>query len=157
MNAGNKNIRDVTVQHLCKARREVVFKAWTEPKYLAMWWGPHGFDSPRCEADARPGGKILIHMRGPDGRVYPMTGTYKEIVHPERIVFVSSPLDDAGKPMFEVLSTVSFEVDGNHTKVTVHAQVLMETAVAEQYLKGMEMGWSQSLERLDQLTAKGLN
>ncbi|HEV2211841.1 MAG TPA: SRPBCC domain-containing protein, partial [Gammaproteobacteria bacterium] len=132
MAANPRNIRDVTVQHLCKARRDVVFRAWTDPKYLAMWWGPHGFDNPRCEADPRPGGQILIHMRGPDGRVYPMTGTYREIVKPQRIVFVSSPLDDKGKPMFEVLSTVSFAEEGDHTRVTVRAQVRTETAGAEQ-------------------------
>lgn len=50
---------------------------------------------------------------------------------------------------------MSFEEEGAQTRVTVRAQVLMETAVAEQYLKGMEMGWSQSLERLAALVAKG--
>jgi uncharacterized protein YndB with AHSA1/START domain len=35
----------------------------------------------------RPGGAIRIHMRGTDGTVYPMTGGYREIVEPDRLVF----------------------------------------------------------------------
>jgi len=56
------------------APRELVFKVWTDPKHVARWWGPHRFTNPVCELDLRPGGAILIHMRGPDGVVYPMTG-----------------------------------------------------------------------------------
>jgi uncharacterized protein YndB with AHSA1/START domain len=45
--------------------------------------------TPVCELDVRPGGAIRIHMRGPDGTVYPMTGAYQEIVEPERLVFTA--------------------------------------------------------------------
>ena len=54
--------------------RELVFKAWADPKCVAQWWRPRGFTNPVCELDVRPGGAIRIHMRGPDGTVYPMTG-----------------------------------------------------------------------------------
>jgi len=37
------------------APRELVFKAWTDPKHLAQWWGPKGFTNPVCEWDVRPG------------------------------------------------------------------------------------------------------
>ena len=43
-----------------------------------------------------------IDMRGPDGTVYPMTGTFQEIVEPERIVFISSALDETGNSLFDV-------------------------------------------------------
>ncbi len=59
------------------APRELVFKAWTDPKQVAQWWGPHGFSNPVCELGLRPGADIRIHMRGPDGTVYPMTGVYR--------------------------------------------------------------------------------
>ena len=74
------------------APRELVFKAWTDPKQVAQWWGPHGFSNPVCELGLRPGADIRIHMRGPDGTVYPMTGVYHEIVKPERLVFNSAAL-----------------------------------------------------------------
>jgi len=49
--------------------------------------------------DVRPGGAIRIHMRGPDGTVYPMTGVYLEVVEPQRIVFTRAALGADGNPM----------------------------------------------------------
>ncbi len=130
------------------APRELVFKVWTDPKHVAQWWGPRGFTNPVCELDLRPAGAILIHMRGPDGTVYPMTGVYQEIVEPERLVFTSAALDAAGHPMFEMLTTVTFADLGEKTKQILRARVIKRTAQAAPYLAGMETGWTQSLERL---------
>jgi uncharacterized protein YndB with AHSA1/START domain len=130
------------------APRELVFKAWTDPKLVAQWWGPHCFSNPVCELDLRPGGAIRIHMRGPDGTVYPMTGVYQEVVEPERIVFTSAALNDKGNPMFEVLATVTFAEEDGKTKQILRARVIKSTAQAAPYLAGMEAGWTQSLERL---------
>ncbi len=130
------------------APRKLVFKAWTDPECVAVWWGPHHFTNPVCELDARPGGAIRIHMRAPDGTVYPMTGVFNEVVEPERIVFTSAALDAAGNPMFEVLTTVTFAEQGEKTKQTMRARVIKMTPQAAPYIAGMEQGWTQSLERL---------
>jgi uncharacterized protein YndB with AHSA1/START domain len=141
----------LTLTRVFDAPRALVFKAWTDPKMLARWWGPHHFTNPVCEADLRPGGKIRIDMRGPEGTVYPMTGVFHEIDEPHRLVFSTTPLDEDGEPMFEVLNTISFEEHGGKTKLTVQARVVKTTAVAAQYLDGMEAGWTQSLERLEEI------
>ncbi len=133
---------------LFNAPRELVFKVWTDPKHVAQWWGPRGFTNPLCELDLRPGGAILIHMRSPDGIVYPMTGVFQEVVPPERLVFTSAALDSDGNPMFEVLTTVTFAEEGGKTKQILRARVIKKTAQAAPYLAGMEQGWTQSLERL---------
>jgi uncharacterized protein YndB with AHSA1/START domain len=130
------------------APRELVFRAWTDPKRVAQWWGPHGFTNPVCELDPRPGGAIRIHMRAPDGNVYPMTGVYQEVVEPERIVFTSAALDDKGNPMFEVLTTVTWAEQGGKTKQILRARVIKMSPQAAPYIAGMEQGWTQSLERL---------
>ena len=57
--------REITVTRVFAAPRALVFSMFTDAKHLAAWWGPHSWDNPVCEADPRPGGKILIHMRGP--------------------------------------------------------------------------------------------
>ena len=85
----NTQRKEVTITRLFDAPRALVFKAWTDPKQLAQWWGPHGFTTPVCEVDVRPGGALLIHMRGPDGVVYPNKGVFHEIVEPDRLVFTS--------------------------------------------------------------------
>jgi uncharacterized protein YndB with AHSA1/START domain len=93
-------------------------------------------------------------MRAPDGVVYPMRGEFREIVEPERLVFVSSALDGNGNSMFDVLSTVTFAEQRGKTVLTLQLRVIKATAVAPQYLKGMEMGWTMSLERLGEHLAK---
>ncbi len=140
--------QELVLTRVFDAPRELVFKVWTDPKHVAQWWGPRGFTNPVCELDLRPGGAILIHMRGPDGIVYPMTGTYQEIVRPERLVFTSAALDSDGNPLFEVLTTVTFAEEGGKTKQILRARVIKKTAQAAPYLAGMEAGWTQSLERL---------
>jgi uncharacterized protein YndB with AHSA1/START domain len=141
----------VTLTRVFDAPRALVFKAWTDPKMLARWWGPHHFTNPVCEVDLRPGGKIRIDMRGPEGTVYPMTGVFHEVDKPQRLVFSTTPLDEDGEPMFEVLNTISFEEHEGKTKLTVQARVVKTTAVAARYLDGMEAGWTQSLERLEEI------
>jgi len=140
--------RELVLTRVFDAPRSLVFEAWTDPKRMAQWWGPKGFTNPVCELDVRPGGAILIHMRAPDGVVYPMSGVFREVVAPERLVFTSAALDDAGKPLFQVLNTVTFSELAGGTALTVHARVVDETAGAEQYLSGMSEGWNMSFDRL---------
>ena len=130
------------------APRELVFKAWTERERLQRWWGPKGFTNPVCEVDVRPGGAIRIDMRAPDGKIYPMTGKFLEVVEPERLVFISSALDSNGEPMFEVLNTVTFSDAAGKTKLTLHAKVSNIKPEAAPHLAGMEIGWNMSLDRL---------
>ena len=107
--------RELDITRVFDAPREVGWKAWTDPKKMAQWWGPHGFTNPVCELDARPGGQIRVDMRGPDGTVYPMTGVYREITPPERLVFTSAASDEEGNPLFEVLNTVTFAEQSGKT------------------------------------------
>ena len=87
-------------------------------------------------------------MRAPDGVVYPMKGYFEEIEEPERLAFVSSALDAAGNSMFDILNTVTFADKNGKTLMTLQARVMQATAVAPQYLKGMEAGWAQTLDKL---------
>ena len=143
---------DLVLTRVFDAPREMVFKAWTETQQVAQWWGPKGFTNPVCEMEVRVGGAIRIHMRAPDGMVYPMTGVFQEIATAERLVFISSALDDKGNSMFDILTTVIFaelfSEQREKTAVTLQARVVKATAQAPQYLKGMEAGWTQSFDRL---------
>ncbi len=60
---------------------------------MAQWFGPRGFTAPVCELDVRVGGSLRIVMRGPDGNEYPMKGTFREVVVPERLVFTNIATD----------------------------------------------------------------
>jgi len=141
--------RGLTVTRVIPAPPELVYRAWTDPEKLAQWWGPKGFTNPVCEMDVRPDGALRIEMRAPDGTVYPMTGVYQEIVEPERLAFTSAALDPERAPLFEVLTTASFLERGSKTILRVQTRIVKSTAAAAPYLRGMLLGWTQSLERLE--------
>ena len=144
--------RDVTLTRTIDAPRALVWAAWTEPKHMAQWWGPHHFTNPVCELDVRVGGKLLIHMKAPDGTVYPMSGTFTEVAKPERLAFVAFAEALDGTKYLESNTLVIFEDQGGgRTNVTVKARVRGLHPLAPQMLAGMDAGWSQSLERLEAL------
>lgn len=140
---------DLTLTRVYGAPRSLVFKAWTDPKHMARWWGPRGFTNPVCEMDVRPGGLIRIDMRGPDGTVYPMKGVFHEIVEDERIVFTATAHEnEQGLPLIENLNTVTFADFNGMTRMTLHVRVLKFSPEIAAALAGMEQGWSESLYRL---------
>ncbi|HEY1870989.1 MAG TPA: SRPBCC family protein [Chitinophagaceae bacterium] len=148
---------EMTLTRVINAPREMVFKAWTEKDQLEKWWGPKDFTNPVCDVDFAPGGNILIHMQAPDGTIYPMDGEFHEIVEPERIVFTSAALDKNGNRLFEVLNTVTFEDEKGKTKLTLHAAVSHITDEGRPYLDGMNEGWGQSIDRLNDLVSNQNN
>jgi uncharacterized protein YndB with AHSA1/START domain len=143
--------REITITRVFDAPRAMVFKAWTDAGQLAQWWGPKGFTNPVCEIDARVGGAIRIHMRSPDGNVYPMKGEFREIVAPERLVFTNIAVDAAGNPIIEGLTTVTFAEHGGKTTMTLHTRGRAVVDYAVAYLQGMEMGWTGSIDKLETL------
>jgi uncharacterized protein YndB with AHSA1/START domain len=145
--------QELVLTRILGAPRSLVFKAWTDVNQMARWWGPRGFTNPVCELDVRPGGLIRIDMRGPNGTIYPMKGVFHEIVEPERLVFTSTALEDEhGKPLLEILNTITFEDFNGLTKLTMHARLVSKdfqlTPQVLAALSGMEQGWSESLYRL---------
>jgi uncharacterized protein YndB with AHSA1/START domain len=143
--------RELTITRVFDAPRALVFKAWTDAAQLAQWWGPQGFSNPVCEIDARVGGAIRIHMRSADGSIYPMKGEFREIVPPERLVFTNIAVDEAGNHLLEGLTTVTFADEGGKTRLTLHTRAGAVADKAIMYLQGMEMGWTQSIDKLEAL------
>ena len=153
-NASGAAERELVLTRVFDAPRGLVFQAWTDAKQLARWWGPKGFTNPVCEVDARPGGALRIVMRGPDGAEYPMTGVFREIAPPERLVFTNVAVDREGKPILDGLTTVAFAEEGGKTKLTLRTRAVALVPYAAAFLEGMEAGWTQSLERLAELLGK---
>ncbi len=145
---------EVELTRLIRAPRSLVWQVWTEVDKLQQWWGPQHFTNPRCEIDLRVGGFIRIDMRAPDGIVFPMGGEYEQIVPTERLVFLTSALDEQGEPIFTNRNTVVFREINGSTEITIHTRVLDAKAAAWQYLKGMREGWSSSLDKLAAFTEK---
>jgi uncharacterized protein YndB with AHSA1/START domain len=132
------------------APREMVWRACTEAKQLAQWWGPGGFSAPVCQWDAKPGNKIHVVMRAPNGTDYPMGGKFLEVVPPKKLVTTTGALDDQGNLMFEFHHVLTLEESpGGKTRLTMRSRLInVFTPDAARYVGGFEAGMTQSLERL---------
>jgi uncharacterized protein YndB with AHSA1/START domain len=62
--------RENVTTRVFDAPRELVFRAWTNPKHESQWWGPNGFTNTIHEMDVRPGSVWRFVMHGPDGVDY---------------------------------------------------------------------------------------
>jgi uncharacterized protein YndB with AHSA1/START domain len=151
--------RELTLERTYDATRDLVWKAWTDPELVAQWWGPKGVTNPTCEWDAKVEGKIHIVMLageelGPmKGQEWPMTGEFKEVDEPGKLVFEANAIFD-GKEVMRHLTTVTFDEEKGKTKMRIHIVVTKATPEAERPLSGMEMGWNQQLDKLGEFLSK---
>lgn len=116
---------EFVIERTFDAPRALMWKLWTDPAHLARWWGPKGFVVSHCKVDLRPGGIFHYGLRSPNGQEIWGKFVYREIVMPERMVYVVSFSDADGgitvHPMSptwprQILSTTTFvEKDGKTT------------------------------------------
>ncbi len=133
------NTPTLRVSRTFSASRERVFAAWTDPQQLKTWWGPHGFTTPSAEIDLRVGGGFRLAMRSPDGKSILLTGTYREVSPPTRLVYT---WQFEGSEI--TLVTVEFNDRGNATEVVLtHEKFASEEARASH-----QQGWGGCLDRL---------
>jgi uncharacterized protein YndB with AHSA1/START domain len=83
-----------------------------------------------------------------------MTGTFEEVVVPERLVVTAVAKDIHGTPLIKGLITATFEDLGGKTKLTVTEKAVGLAPVAGEMLGRMETGWAQSLVRLGTLVSR---
>jgi uncharacterized protein YndB with AHSA1/START domain len=147
----NANLPSVSFDRIFDAPPAVVFAAWTDPERLKHWIAPDGFTTPEATVDPRKGGDFSFVMRGPDGTDYPSRGTFIEFDPPSRLVMTGSIPGPDGSLVMEDLTTVTFEtVEGNKTRMRVTDQITMLTGMGVEYARGMEEGWTQSLNHLEE-------
>ena len=132
------------------APRELVFKAWTDPRHLVNWMGPRGFRSTVLHSDLRVGGAYRIHMRGPEDDDHWTQGVFREIVEPERLVMAGSWADAHGNPTSpETVLTITLKDDGGKTKLTLHQAIFGSVTARDEH----GSGWNSSLDRLAEYLA----
>src|ERR1700733_4432631 len=109
--------QELTVTRVFDAPRALVFKMWTQPKHLMQWWGPRGYTTPACEMDVRPDGALRLCMRSSsDGHDLWVTGVFREVVEPERLVFTATNDIDH----VETVISVTFADQAGKTLLTMH-------------------------------------
>src|SRR5687767_4190789 len=96
------------------APRELVFKAFIDPKLVERWWGPRGLTTTVDQMDVKKGGIWRYVQRDENGNEYGFNGVYHHIAAPEQLVFT---FEFEGMPGHVLLETVTFEEHGGKTKI----------------------------------------
>lgn len=100
---------------------------------------------PVCEIDLRPGGKYRYVYAGPDGAGFQMSGEYREVQAPDRIVNTET-MDDYPT---ETLNTLTLTEENGRTIVRTVVEYPSKELREEIIATGMMDGWAESHDRLE--------
>ena len=160
--------RDFIITRIFDAPRDLVFKAFTDPDRMTQWWGPKGCSVLASRMDLRPGGGYHYGLKTPNGGSMWGKFVYREIVVPERLVFINSFSDEAGNltrhPMsptwpLELLSTITFDKQAKGTLLTIRWAPLPSATEEERQTfnnahTSMQQGWTGTMDQLAAYLAK---
>ena len=135
--------RILNIARVFDAPRSLVFQMWTRKEHIDRWLAPRGFTIPYSEGDLRPGGRWRCCMVSPQGVEHWLSGTYREIVENELLVFTHAWEED-GKRGHETVVTVRFADHGGKTRMTFQ-QATFESIESRD---GHAGGWAECLDIL---------
>jgi len=139
----------IVIERTFDAPVNLVWQLWTDPEHFKQWYGPTGFTIPVAEMDLQVGGKRLICMASPDGKMKMWTtGEFTEINPTSRLAYTESMSDENGNIMdmggdYPTTTTVIVELteEDGRTKMTMtHEGVPADSPGAS--------GWNQAFEKL---------
>jgi uncharacterized protein YndB with AHSA1/START domain len=141
VNIGDKRLQ---MTRVFDAPRGLVFGWWSSAEKLQQWSGCRG--ATRCEItmDFRVGGGFAQKMQIAGAGEFSFTGTYDEIVEPERIVYRAH----FGPVTTRV--TVEFFELSNGTKLVLTQEGFPD----EFFCKSVAQGTGESFDKLDELLVK---
>jgi uncharacterized protein YndB with AHSA1/START domain len=139
--------RELVTTRAFDAPRDLLWEAWTSPEHLPRWLlGPEGWTMPVCESDLRVGGEWHFVWRNEaDGSEMGMTGEYREIRPPERLVSTQS----WGGDWPETVNTLVFTEEDDLTVMTQTILYPSQEARDAALATGMQQGMDAGFDRLD--------
>ena len=143
--------RELRIERTFDAPRERVWKAMTDPKLLAQWWG-RGNRLTVETYELERGGHWRFVEHTPDGKSHGFEGRFREIVPQSKL---SMTFDWDGMPGHPVIITNVFEeIDGGKRTRLVGTSLFITQAELDGMVKsGMETGMNQSYRALDRVLA----
>ncbi len=146
--------QEILITREFDAARELVFRAFTDPRLYMQWVGPRRLTMALETFEPISGGSWRYTQKDEDGNEYAFHGVYHEVTPPERIIdtFEFEGLPEKGHVALE---TARFErLPGNRTKLV--AQVIFQSFADRDGMlqSGMEEGVNDSYDRLDELLEK---
>lgn len=143
--------QEVIITREFDAPRELVFKAFTDPKIIVKWLGPCDMTMTIQKWESKNGGSWEYTHTDKNGNRFSFHGVCHELTAPERIIqtFEFDGLPEKGHVAME---TARFEsLPGNRTRV-ISQSVFQSVEDRDGMVQsGMEYGVRESHEKLDEL------
>lgn len=141
--------REIHTERIFNAPRERVWKALTDPKLLAQWWG-RGNKLVIERHEPERGGHWRFVEHAPDGE-YGFEGRFREVTPTERIV---QTFEWDGMPGHVIVETTTLEDLGDGRTKLATVSLFHTTDERDGFLAtNMEEGLGQSYAELDKLLA----
>lgn len=137
--------RTLTLTHVFKAPRSLVFRQWTAPGDLAAWFAPENYDVIACEADARPDGRWFVRYQSRDGDVIEERGVFLAVSPPELLEFTLQHHFSKGRVGPQTRVRVVFVEKGGQTHIAFEQSGFTSPAM----LEGNREGWASCFDKLD--------
>jgi uncharacterized protein YndB with AHSA1/START domain len=143
--------REIALERVFDAPRELVFRACVDRSLIPRWWGPRRLTTAVDVLDVKPGGAWRFIQHDAAGNEYAFHGEYREVGAPDRLVYT---FEFEGMPGHVILETVTFEEHDGRTTMTV-ADLFDSVEDRDGMLQsGMEEGARESNDRLGELLAE---
>jgi uncharacterized protein YndB with AHSA1/START domain len=142
---------ELNLERLIDATRERLWKAWTDPEQMKLWFAPRPLTLSVKTMDLRTGGAFDMTMHMPDGTKHAFSGRYAEVVALERIAWAGEFPDG---PREQLRTTVEFVAEGNKTRVKVRHIFTVLTPETAPRAQGAEQGWTMTLDQLAETAEK---
>ena len=101
---------DLKLERVIDVPVELVWKVWTEPEHVKVWFCPKPWIVSYAAFDVRPGGSSLVVMKSPDGEEFANPGVFLDVVENERLVMTdayTSAWVPSQKPFMTAMTTIS--------------------------------------------------
>jgi uncharacterized protein YndB with AHSA1/START domain len=147
--------RELVLTRVIDAPRAKVFRAWAEPELLKQWWAPQPWTTPHAELDLCAGGTSKVTMRSPEGKDFPYSGVYLEVVPNERIVLTDAYKEawvPSDKPFMTVIVTFE-DIGGGKTRYTARVRHWTVADREQHEQMGFHEGWGKCADQLAALAA----
>jgi uncharacterized protein YndB with AHSA1/START domain len=145
---------DLVFERTFDAPRDLVWRAFTDPAQVPLWWGPHGSTTTVVEMDVRPGGKWRYVSAAPGRDDVAFFGEYLEVDPPAGLKWTFLFDVDGSGPQGGP-ETFVFEDLGGRTKVTSTGHMGSSEAIDGAVAVGMVGGAIETWDRLASLLAEG--
>ena len=133
------------------APRDLVWRAYTDPKLIPEWWGPKGYTTDIDKLDFKQGGAWRFVQKDSEGNEFGFHGEFLEIKKPEIMTWT---FEWEGMPGHVSTQTVNFEEMGDKTRVWSLSKYASKEDRDGMIESNMEKGLREGNERMAELLEK---